>query len=41
METLIALGVDRVLTSGLKPKAMQGKDLIKELQENMVIKLNY
>ncbi|MCH4287426.1 MULTISPECIES: copper homeostasis protein CutC [Bacillota] len=33
METLIALGVDRVLTSGLKPKAMQGKDLIKELQE--------
>lgn len=32
METLIELGVDRVLTSGLQPKAMQGKDLIKELQ---------
>ena len=33
METLIDLGVDRVLTSGLKAKAMDGKDLIKELQE--------
>lgn len=33
METLISLGVDRVLTSGLQPKAMQGKDLIKELQQ--------
>ena len=37
METLIALGVDRVLTSGLKPKAMQGKDLIKELQERCLL----
>ncbi len=33
MDLLIELGVDRVLTSGLKPKAMQGKDLIKELQQ--------
>lgn len=33
METLIELGVDRVLTSGLEAKAMQGKELIKELQE--------
>ena len=33
METLIELGVDRVLTSGQKPKAMQGKELLKELQE--------
>lgn len=33
METLIALGIDRVLTSGLKAKAMQGKDLIRDLQE--------
>lgn len=33
METLISLGVDRVLTSGLEAKAMQGKALIKELQE--------
>lgn len=32
IETLIELGVDRVLTSGLKPKAMEGKELIKELQ---------
>lgn len=33
IETLIELGVDRVLTSGLKAKAMEGKELIKELQE--------
>ncbi len=33
IETLIELGVDRILTSGLQPKAMQGKDLIKKLQE--------
>lgn len=33
IETLIELGVDRVLTSGLEPKAMEGIELIKELQE--------
>lgn len=33
IETLIHLGVDRILTSGLQPKAMQGKDMIKKLQE--------
>ena len=32
METLIELGVTRVLTSGLENKAMEGKDVIKELQ---------
>ena len=32
IETLIDLGVDRILTSGLKAKAMQGKELIKDLQ---------
>ena len=32
IEILISLGVDRVLTSGLKAKAMDGKGLIKELQ---------
>lgn len=32
METLIGLGVDRVLTSGLKPTAMEGKDMIRDLQ---------
>lgn len=32
IELLIELGVDRVLTSGLKPKAMDGKDLIRDLQ---------
>lgn len=32
IELLIKLGVDRVLTSGLKPKAMDGKKLIKDLQ---------
>ena len=33
MEQLIALGVNRVLTSGLMEKAMDGKDTIKCLQE--------
>lgn len=32
METLIDMGVDRVLTSGLAPKAVQGAELLKELQ---------
>ena len=32
IEQLIQLGVNRVLTSGLKPKAMDGKELIKNLQ---------
>lgn len=33
IEILIDLGVDRILTSGLKAKAMQGKDLIRDLQK--------
>lgn len=33
MEQLIAMGVDRVLTSGLKPKAWEGRDMIRGLQE--------
>lgn len=32
IETLIDLGIDRLLTSGLQAKAMDGKELIKELQ---------
>ncbi|MEG0592243.1 MAG: copper homeostasis protein CutC [Coprobacillus sp.] len=32
MSILIDMGVDRLLTSGLKPKAMDGIDVIKELQ---------
>lgn len=32
MEMLINMGVDRVLTSGLKPKATEGAPLLKELQ---------
>ena len=32
MEQLIGLGVDRVLTSGLKPTAMEGRDRIQQLQ---------
>lgn len=32
IETLIELNVDRVLTSGLKNKAFEGKELLKELQ---------
>lgn len=33
MEKLIAMGADRVLTSGLKAKAMDGIELIEELQK--------
>ena len=33
IELLISLGVDRILTSGLENKAMDGKELIKNLQE--------
>lgn len=33
MEQLIDLGIDRVLTSGLKPKAMEGAGLLAELQK--------
>lgn len=33
IETLISLGIDRVLTSGLKEKAIHGVELLKELQE--------
>lgn len=32
MEALIDMGVDRVLTSGLKPTATEGKELLRELQ---------
>lgn len=34
IETLIQMDVDRVLTSGLKPKAADGIPLLKELQTN-------
>lgn len=33
-ETLIKLGLDRILTSGLESKAIQGIELLKELQKN-------
>lgn len=33
IEKLIELGVDRILTSGLEAKAMDGKELIKDLQK--------
>ncbi|MGO1652965.1 copper homeostasis protein CutC [Senegalia sp. (in: firmicutes)] len=33
IEVLIELGVDRILTSGQKPKAIDGIDLLKDLQE--------
>lgn len=33
MEELISLGVDRVLTSGLREKAIEGKETIRQLQE--------
>lgn len=41
MEILIELGVERVLTSGLQAKAMDGKDLIKELQERYGDKIEF
>ena len=34
MEILISMGVNRVLTSGLKAKAMDGIEMISKLQEN-------
>lgn len=34
IEQLIELGVQRVLTSGLAPKALEGKAILKELQKN-------
>lgn len=34
MELLISLGADRVLTSGQRAKAVEGKELLKKLQEN-------
>lgn len=34
IEKLIEMGIDRILTSGLKAKAMDGIELIRELQEN-------
>lgn len=34
MELLISLGADRVLTSGQRAKAMEGKELLKKLQED-------
>lgn len=33
IEELIKMGVDRILTSGKKPKAIEGLDLIRDLQE--------
>lgn len=32
MEQLIGMGADRVLTSGLKPKAFEGREMIRRLQ---------
>lgn len=33
MEQLIAMGFDRVLTSGQKPKAVEGRDMLRSLHE--------
>lgn len=32
IEQLIGMGTDRILTSGLKPKAMEGREMIRRLQ---------
>lgn len=39
IETLIELGVDRLLTSGLEAKAVQGVELLKELQKSYGAKI--
>ena len=41
METIIALGVDRVLTSGLKEKAPEGIELIAKLQKRYGDKIGW
>lgn len=38
IEILINLGIDRLLTSGLRAKAADGKDLIKNYKQSMAIK---
>ena len=40
-ETLIEMGVDRILTSGLKNKAIEGINLIKELQARYGDKIQF
>lgn len=40
-ETLIQLGVDRILTSGQRPKAMEGIDLIASLQQKYGDKIQF
>ena len=41
MEILISLGVDRVLTSGLKEKAPEGIELIAKLQKRYGDKIGW
>ena len=41
IETLIRLGADRILTSGQKAKAFEGKDLLKDLQEKYGDKIEF
>ena len=40
-EQLISMGIDRILTSGLKPKAMEGAELLKKLQQEFGSRIKF
>lgn len=40
-EQLISMGVDRILTSGLKTKAMEGAELLKKLQQEFGSRIQF
>ena len=40
-EQLISMGIDRILTSGLKPKAMEGAELLKKLQQEFGSRIQF
>lgn len=40
-EQLISMGIDRILTSGLKPKAMDGAELLKKLQQEFGSRIQF
>ena len=40
-EQLISMGIDRILTSGLKPKVMEGAELLKKLQQEFGSRIQF